>query len=225
MSVANSISRLTTYYTRHGFRATIRRAGVAMKRSLFSGRMVVFYFDFGKQTLRDLAIPSSVKVDRVRSGSELVQQDMETLIGHWNPKLAQRRMNERFGKGASLWVVRRENQLAGYCWTLKGKAIAPYYLPLAPDDTQLFDVYVLPRSRGGAVAWYLISSVLHALKDEGGARVYADMGEWNSASLALYSRMTPFRRLGTARSFTILGHKFITWDDTPATETRQKAPQ
>ncbi|MDE3111129.1 MAG: GNAT family N-acetyltransferase [Acidobacteriota bacterium] len=225
MSLAESLSRVTEFWKRHGLVATVRRAAVDAKRAIFARRMAIYSFDFGKQTLRDLKIPSSFTVHRVRNETELSPRDLETLIGHWNPKLARRSINERFLKDASLWVVRGENQLAGYCWTMTGKPIAPYYFPLAADDVQLFDVFVLPKSRGGAVAWYLIMSVLHALKAGGAARVYADMGEWNRGSLALYDKLTPFRRLGTARTFTLFGLKFITWDDRPATQAPQKATQ
>ena len=225
MSFFESLSRATEYLKRHGLAATLRRAGVSAKHALVDRRMAVYCFDFGKQTLRDLKVSSSFTVHRIRNEMELSQQDLEILIGHWNPKLARRSISERFAKGASLWVVRSENQLAGYCWTMTGKPIAPYYFPLAADDVQLFDVFVLPKSRGGAVAWYLIMSVLHALKADGAARVYADMGEWNRGSLALYDKLTPFRPLGIAQSFTLFGHKFITWDESPATQAPQDATQ
>ena len=67
MAISNSFSRLTEYYTRHGFGATIRRAGLAVKRALFSNRMVVFYCDLAMQTTAPVNIPSSLKVERLRS--------------------------------------------------------------------------------------------------------------------------------------------------------------
>ena len=86
MGVANSISRLTTYYTRHGFGATIRRAGVAVKRALFSGRMVVFYCDLAKQSAAPVNIPSSLKFERVESYAELSAQDLQEMTSFWNAK-------------------------------------------------------------------------------------------------------------------------------------------
>lgn len=204
-----SISRITEYYSRHGFGATIGRARVALSRALFANRMVVFYCDLSKP-VRTSAIPDSFKIDRLLSQAELSRQDFETMMGLWNPKLALRNLNERFAKGAELWIIKSEEQLAAFCWTMKGRTISPYYFPIGSQDVQLFDFYVLPKFRGGAVLWFLIGSMLQVLKAEGATRAYGDVAEWNRASLAFY-RITPFRRLGAARSFNIFGHQFTTW--------------
>ena len=132
MAISTSISRLTAYYTRHGFRATIRRAGLAVRRALFSSRMVVFYCDLAKQTMAPAKIPSSLKVERLRSYAELSPQDLQEMTSFWNPKAGPTETSEeRFAKGASLWLIKSEDKLAGYGWTLQGRTIAPYYFPLA----------------------------------------------------------------------------------------------
>jgi Acetyltransferase (GNAT) family len=210
MGIANFISRLAAYHTRHGFGATIRRAGLAVKRALFSSRMVVFYCDLAKQTTAPVNIPSPLKVERLRSYAELNPQDLQEMTSFWNPKLAHRNIRERFEKGAALWLIRSGDKLAGYGWTLQGRTIAPYYFLLGEDDVQLFDFYVFPKFRGRAMHWLLTAYILQMLAAEGRARAFADTAEWNQAQLSSF-KMTPFRRLGLARSFTILGHTFTRW--------------
>jgi GNAT superfamily N-acetyltransferase len=210
MVISNSISRLTAYFKRHGFEATIRRAGLAVRRTLFSNRMVVFYCDLAKQPTAPLNIPSSLKVERLRSYAELNRQDLQEIINAWNPKLAHRNIRERFEQGAALWLIKSEDRLAGYSWTIRGRTIAPYYFLLGEDDIQLFDFYVIAKFRGRAILWFLVAHILHTLRDEGAVRVFGDVAEWNQPSLSFY-RMTPFRRLGLARSFTIFGHTFVSW--------------
>jgi|SRR5208282_2087044 len=210
MAISTSISRLAAYYTRHGFGATIRRAGVSVKRALLSNRMVVFYCDLAKQTTAPLKTPSSLKMERLRSYAELNPQDLQEILNVWNPKLAHRSIRERFDQGATLWLIKSEGRLAGYSWTLRGRTIAPYYFLLGEDDVQLFDFYVMPKFRGRAILWFLVAHILHSLRDEGAARIFGDVAEWNQPSLSFY-RMTPFRRLGSARCFTILGHAFTHW--------------
>lgn len=210
MGIVNSISRLTEYYKRHGFGATIRRASLAVKRALFSSRMVVFYCDLAKQSTAPVNIPSSLRVERVRSYAELSQQDLQEMASFWNPKQAERNIRERFEKGASLWLIKSGNKLAGYGWTLQGRTIAPYYFLLGEDDIQLFDFYVFPKFRGRAMHWLLTAYILQTLAAEGRARAFADTGEWNQAQLSSF-KMTPFRRLGLVRSFTIMGHTFVSW--------------
>jgi ribosomal protein S18 acetylase RimI-like enzyme len=221
MAITDSISRLTAYYRRHGFWATIRRAGVSVRRTLSSTRMVVFYCDLAKQPTAPLNTPSSLKMERLRSYSELTPQNFQEIINVWNPKLAHRSIRERFAQGATLWLIKSEDKLAGYSWTLRGRTIAPYYFLLGEDDVQLFDFYVIPKFRGRAILWFLVAHILHNLKDEGAARVFGDVAEWNQASLSFY-RMTPFRRLGLARSFTIRGRTFTQWVES---ETGQQAPK
>lgn len=210
--MGTSISRFTEYYARHGFTATIRRVRVALSRVLFANRMVVFYCELAKQTFPPIAIPGSFRIERLHTETELSGQDLETMMSLWNPELARRNMNQRFAKGASLWLIKSADQLAGYGWTLRGNAIAPYYFPMTPDDVQFFDFYVFPAFRGGATFRFLVRSILQALKAEGGARAYGDSAEWNQASLASF-KMTPFRQLGVVRSFTVLGHRFTSWTD------------
>jgi hypothetical protein len=210
MSVSNSISRLTAYYKRHGLSATIRRGQLAGKRAIFASRMVVLYCDLNERKLPQVNIPATLRVERVRALAELSAEHLQAITSFWNPKLANRNIQERFEKGASLWLVESQKQLAGYGWTLQGETIAPYYFPLGPDDVQLFDFYVFPKFRGRAIHWLLTGHILHSLAVEGRSRAFADTGEWNQAQLASFT-MTPFRPLGSVRSFTILGYTFVSW--------------
>jgi len=230
MAISTSISRLTSYCTRHGLGATFRRAGLAARRALFSSRMVVFYCDLGRLTAAPPNIPSSLKVERLRNYASLSQQDLQEMTSFWNPKQAHRNIRERFEKGASLWLIKSGDKLAGYSWTLRGNTIAPYYFLLGEDDVQLFDFYVFAKFRGRAILWFLVADILHSLRDEGAARVFGDVAEWNQPSLSFY-KMTPFRRLGFVRSFTIFGHTFVSWvknepmeEIQTATKRRDKAP-
>ena len=126
MGISNSISRLTDYYKRHGFGATIRRAGLAVKRGLFSSRMVVFYCDLRKLTAAPVNIPSSLRMERLRSYNELSQQDLQEMTSFWNPQQAHQNIQERFEKGSLLWLIKSGDRLAGYGWTLQGRTIGPY---------------------------------------------------------------------------------------------------
>jgi hypothetical protein len=222
MSVANSISRLTTYYTRHGFGATIRRTGMALERALFSGRMVVFYCDLAKQSAAPLNIPSSLKFESVGSYAELSAQDLQEMTSFWNAKLARRRITERFAKGASLWLVRSENKLAGYGWTLRASTMEPYYFPLGQNDIHLFDFHVFPQFRGRRMNPLLVAYILRTLAGECDGRAFIEAAEWNEAQLSSL-RNSPFLRLGLARSFTLFGYTLASWvENGPAEQTEKR---
>lgn len=223
MSLSSGVSRLTEYRRRHGLAATVRRAGIAAKRSIFAGRMVVFYCDLDVAKLRQVTIPKTLAVERVRSLTDLKEKHLHEITAIWNPRLASRNIRERFEKRASLWLVECEGQLAGYGWTLQGAAIEPYYFPLTPGDVQLFDFYVFPKFRGRALHWLLTGHILQTLAGEGASRAFADTGEWNEAQLASF-KMTSLRRLGVVRTYKIFGRQLTAWDPAdPEAQVEQHA--
>lgn len=221
MSNPSTISRFADYCKRHGFRATVRRAALAAKQAVFSNRMVVFYCDLAKQAAPPTNLPDSLRLERLGNYSDLSSHDLQEMTSFWNPKQAHRDILERFDRGASLWLIKCENRLAGYSWTIRGETIAPYYFPMTKDDVQLFDFYVFPKFRGRAILWFLIIHILHNLADEGAARVFGDVAEWNQASLSFY-KTTPFQRLGLTRKFTIWGHTFVWWAEKAGPQQKLK---
>jgi ribosomal protein S18 acetylase RimI-like enzyme len=206
MTISFFISRLTNYYSRHGLGATIRRLGLEIRRELFLNHIVVFYCDLSKQTTSPAKIPSSLKVERLTSYAELAPKDLQEMTS----LQADRDIRERFEQRASLWLIRSGDMLASYSWSIRGRAITPYYFPLAHDDVQLFDFYTFPKFRGRAILWFLVTHILHSLKAEGAVRIFGHVAEWNHPSLSLY-KMTPFQRLGLVRSYKIFGRTFTRW--------------
>jgi ribosomal protein S18 acetylase RimI-like enzyme len=184
--------------------------------------MVVLYCDLDERKLPRVSAPNALRVQRIRALTELSAEHLEAMTSFWSPKLASRNIQERFEKGASLWLVECDTQLAGYGWTLRGQTIAPYYFPLGPDDVQLFDFYVFPRFRGRALHWFLTGHILHTLAAEGGSRAFADTGEWNRAQLASFT-MTPFRILGLVRTYRVLGHVLTRWAASESAVSEQKS--
>lgn len=210
LTLPSPISRFTVYYHRHGLRATVRRAVLAARRALFSSRAVVFYCDLSKLPRPPVDSPSAPTVHRVRSFGDIGSEDLQLIVHAWNPQVANQRMQERFGREASLWLIKRGDRLAGYGWTLQGAPIAPYYFPLTPEDVQFFDFYVFPKFRGRGIDWFLMTRVLQSVAADGAARAFAEAGEWNRASLSSIAS-TPFRRLGCVRKVTLLGQPIVFW--------------
>jgi ribosomal protein S18 acetylase RimI-like enzyme len=203
-------SRFASYYAHHGLRATAQRTILALRRALLFNRQIVFYCDLATLSSPQEALPSFLTVERKRSFDELSTQDLHDMIAFWNPKLARRRMDERFTKGASVWLIKSGERLAGYGWTLRGDAIAGYYFPMAENDVQFFDFHVFPKFRGRAIDWFLMTYILHAVAADAGGRAFAEASEWNRASLSSLA-MTPFHRLGYVREITCFGHTIVNW--------------
>ena len=104
----------------------------------------------------------------------------------------------------------------------KGRTVEPHYFRLGPDDVHLFDFHVFPQYRGQGVNPLLVSYILRSLAAEGQGRAFIEAAEWNQAQLASLRR-TPFRRLGSARKFTLFRYTMVCWDENKAVEQEQKA--
>jgi ribosomal protein S18 acetylase RimI-like enzyme len=220
MSTSGLISRFTVYFKRNGLRATIRRLGLAARRALFSSRMILFYCDLSAQSSPTVDLPRSLKVERQRYQTDLSPRDLEQINIVWNPKLTCRNIKERFEHGASLWLIKSEGRLAGYGWTLPGHTVEPHYFRLGPEDVHLFDFHVFPQYRGRGVNPLLVNHILRTLAAEWQGRAFIEAAEWNQAQLASLRR-TPFRRLGSARKFTLLRHTMVCWDENKTVELEQ----
>lgn len=212
MGISSSIGRVREYFKRHGFAETLRRAGLATRRGLFANRMVVYYCDLAKLPAMPVNVPESVRIERVRREGELSAGDREAITSFWNPDLAQRSIRERFEKGATLWLIRFGETLAGYGWTIQDRPISPYYFPILPGEVQFFDFLVFHKFRGRAIQWLLTAQILKTLKDEGASRAFADTHEWNQAQLASF-KMTAFRPMGMVCTVTMFGRTFSSWSE------------
>jgi ribosomal protein S18 acetylase RimI-like enzyme len=220
MAISVSISRLTAYYKRHGFGATLRRLSLAAKRTLFSSRMVLFYCDLSTLSAPMSEMPSRLKVERHRSQSDISPQDLQEITSFWNPDLARRNINHRFELGASLWLIRLEEKLAGYGWTVRGRTVEPHYFRLGQHDVHLFDFHVFSQYRGRGLNPLLVNHILRSLAAACQGRALIEAAEWNRPQLASL-RKTPFHRLGSARKCTIFGHIIVFWARDKAVEQNQ----
>ena len=211
MSLPTLVSRFVVYYQRNGWRATTRRASIEARRNLFSNSKVILYCDLSEQRSLQADLPSSVTIERKRSKTELSGQDLQQIVNRWNPKLACRNIDERFGQGASLWLIKSKDELAGYGWTLKGHTIEPHYFLFGQNDVHLFDFYVLPQYRGQGMNPVLVTHILRNMAAEVGGRAFIEAAEWNRQQLSSLEK-TPFRRLGRARKLTMFRHTIVCWD-------------
>jgi ribosomal protein S18 acetylase RimI-like enzyme len=210
MALSQKLSRLRAYYKLHGVAATLRRLSLAVRRSLFSSRMVLFYCDLSTLSSPTTGMPSRLRVERYKNQADINPEDLQAITSFWNPELARHNINYRFELGASLWLIRFSEKLAGYGWTLQGRTVEPHYFPLGKDDVQFLDFHVFPKFRGRALDWFLMTHILYELAAEGRARAFGEAAEWNQASLSSFA-MTPFQRLGFAKKFAILGRTMVWW--------------
>jgi len=203
------VTRLSRYY-RHGFLATGRRAGLAVKRALFASQTVLFYCDLAQLASCPAELAGPLRVEQKTSRSELTAEDLNQMVTVWSPKLVERNIRERFQLGASLWLIRVDGQLAGYGWTLRGTTVEPHYFALGKDDVHFFDFHVFPQFRGRGINPLLVTHILRRLAAGGNNRAFIEAAEWNRAQLISLGK-TPFCRLGRAAKWSFLRRTIVCW--------------
>jgi ribosomal protein S18 acetylase RimI-like enzyme len=210
MNISNSLSRLRDYQVRNGLWATIRRAELAGRRALFSGKSVLFYCDLADLSASPANLPGFFGVERKTSAAELSPDDLHAMTSFWSPKLARRNLKARFALGASLWLIKSNNKLAGYGWTLQGRTVEPHFFPLGKNDLHLFDFHVFPQYRGQGMNPLLVTHILKNLAREVSGRAFIEAAEWNKAQLSSLTK-TPFRHLGHASKRAFFGRNIVFW--------------
>ncbi len=216
MSVSDQVNRFRTYYGRHGFGAALKRACVHLMRSVFPGRMVVFYCDLDPEQLPAPIVPPSIHLQRVCVESGLPAADVERMTALWDPDAGKRRIRERFKKGASLWLLRSSlnGEIAGYGWSLKGATVEPYFFPLASTDVHLFDFHVYEEYRGQGLNPLLVGHILSSVAKETAGRAFIECAEWNQSQRASLKK-TPFRHLGLVKTTACFRRVFSCWTEDP----------
>lgn len=174
--------------------------------------MVLFCCDLGFWKTSDLPDRHPLTVERNAVAQTVAARDLLQIVNFWNPKIMQRLISERFERGATLWLAKSGNHLAGYGWTLNGSTIEPYFFPLGTDDVHLFDFFVFPEFRGQRINRSLVLRILEVLAAQKKSRAYIEVAEWNKPQLNSLSRM-PFQKLGRARKFRMFGRTFTMWSE------------
>lgn len=212
MHLQDLANRFVEYKRRHGILSALKRASLSVMRVLTGNRMVLFYCDLGSWKASGLHDKHLLTVERNTGVQTVAARDLLQIVNIWNPKIMRRLISERFERGATLWLAKSGNDLAGYGWTLNGSTIEPYFFPLETDDVHLFDFFVYPEFRGQRVNRSLVLKILEVLAAEKKSRAYIEVAEWNLPQLNSLSRM-PFQKLGRARKFRVFGRTFTVWTE------------
>lgn len=217
-----AISRLYNYYRHQGLRMTFRRAWLWLARSASLPRMILFQCDLTKASFvyQSVTAAGNLRIERKSGEQDLADADTNKILNFWNPTIARRNMAKRFQNGATLWLIRCNELLAGFGWTLIGRTMESHYFPIGANDAHLFDFLVFPEFRGRNLNPLLVQAILKQLADEERSRAFIEAAEWNAAQLRSLSK-TDFRLMGMARKVTLFGRTVVQWHEPDVHDSRE----
>jgi hypothetical protein len=210
MRKQNIFRRFNAYCQKHGLIRTFRRIWEYLYKIIFKSQEILFYADMNKLTDTVLDLPYNITIELRSAYDEAVQPDMQRMVDYWNEEQSIDLVKERFRKGAILWMVKVAGIIAGFLWSIRGKMVSPYHLPLTPNDAVIFDVVTFEEFRGRGLYPMFLDFVFGKLKAEGVSRVYGHSFIWNKSSIKGLNK-SYYRQLSKTRKFHIFGRNITIW--------------
>ena len=152
----------------------IARSGLFGQRRLIFGRMpsAQHLIPPGKGSdCKIVSITSSDMIDDVLKDNFLQYRrymgwDTETMLR----------------KGACLWVVYLNGELAHVSWTRTGDKIRSYFFPMTPECVLISHSVTIPEFRGRGLFPVVLEEIVRMLAQKGFKRFYIDCSDWNQSS-------------------------------------------
>jgi len=203
-------TRFAKYYKKHGLLKTFQKVCQDVQHLFFKSQMVLYYAELKELPDTGLSLPQNINIECRRTYDDAYLSDMQKLTDYRSEKLLTKKIKDRFEKGAVLWIIKQDGAIAGFIWSIRGKTVKPYYIPLTPDDVFLFDVEVFDTFRGRGLYPLLTNYMVGKLKSEGVIRAFGDIRAWNASSI-LGAKKTYFHKLAEVRTFNIFGRNITMW--------------
>jgi RimJ/RimL family protein N-acetyltransferase len=214
MSAKLHLRRLITYFRGQGFLNTFKRLGIIFWRSVFLDKTVLSYVDLAVWKGINFRVDYNVEFQCKKSCADFFEKDLQKLANHEGTYRGNNwvieKMEDRFRRGALLWLLNLNGEFAGYGWSIRGNMGVPFFLPLTINDAVLIDGEVFPEFRGRGVNPLLLEHMLGELKKMGVTRVFSTIKVWNKASLRATSK-TQFQRFAIARKLHLFGKNITIW--------------
>src|ERR1051325_1281371 len=210
MSLEDPANRVFAFYRRHGLFASLRRCMESLREAVSNTDTVLMYCDLQTCHSTDSELPAGITIERRGCLADVPLADLQKVLNYWNRDIMAKQIREQFQQGASAWLVKKNGQLAGYGWTLRGSTMEPHFFPLCENDVHLFDFVVFPEFRGQGTNPVLVNRILKVTASEGCGRAFIEAARRNKRQMKSLGK-TPFRTFGLAKKMSCFGWIWVAW--------------
>jgi len=210
MSIMSLVQRFANQYRVYGLWGAIANTKTYLHRNLLHKSTFLYVADLEKLSNEDFILPEEYSIVAYHSRSDIPAKDQERYFGHAGKENGENEISDRFSKNAILWMLRVNEAPAGFIWSVRGKMVDPYFVPLAPNDSVLFDAVTFPEFRGKRIYSLLTNGVILRLRNDGCTRAFGHAEEWNLPSINGL-RKTYLKAIGKARKFNLFGRTLVVW--------------
>ena len=185
-------------------------------------RQVIWCTDLTKIDSEEFSLPDNVVIQGFYSIDEVDKEDLKTLINCGTALMgsaANILIRKRFNKGAVLWLLKTNQQLAGYRWTISNNHVTPTYIPHTETDVHSIGTEIFPAFRGLDLYILFDQGTKIIFKNEGFKRFYYETYLWNKRAVKAILK-TSSHKIGVATRFKIFGKNIIIWHDMSSKKLR-----
>jgi ribosomal protein S18 acetylase RimI-like enzyme len=202
--------RFVRYRQKNGILKTFQRMYEKTYQHILTRDDHIFYIDLKEYTPKFNNTTDEHHVQPIESVEQLSEKDLSVLYEHIGKNIITPQLKFRFSISATMWVIKIEDNIAGYVWSTRKSKIKPYYIPLGENDVFMFDGSVISKYRGRNVYPQLLSNVVSSLKQRNFYRVIFDAHGWNSSVIRSFNKIGA-KQLGIVRRYKFGRNNFLLW--------------
>jgi len=210
MKFNHLVRRLVRSIKTKGMLFTMKRIFIISKRNLFQNRSIIYCADLNSLEYDKVELPKNYCIEVICKEEELSKNKLYQLSKYRPKETLKLQFQERFHKGAVLWLMMISDIVVGFHWSVTGQPIKQYFFSFPCKDTLLFDSEIFTEFRGRGLNPLLIDYIMCNLKKQGVSRVYIDIRMWNAANIRSITK-TRFKKIGVAKKIVVLGKVFVIW--------------
>jgi hypothetical protein len=185
-------------------------------RRILPHRQTIRFTDLSEISSDGFSIPDNIQIQRLHSRDQMNKEDLKILIESETELMgsaANNLINKRFDKGGILWLIKVDNHLAGYRWTIVKDPLSRTYVPHTEKDVHVIATELFKEYRGQNLFILFTKYMMITLKNEGFKRVFSEIYLWNKRAEHAISKIEYYRKIGIARRFNFFGRNIVIWYD------------
>jgi hypothetical protein len=209
MGITTLFKRIEWYHKKYGWAKLMKRTLIELRDRIDKRRYLNFL------ELHNLEVDSTwrqagLTVACYKKESDIPANDIEQLIKLKSRLILFPFLNRYFQRGATLWLAKKNEDIASLIWSLNGGFNGFYEgLPISPNDSIIFAGETFPQFRGRGYFGTMIMLISEKLKLAGVSRVYVAVSFHNDAGINAQAKV--LNRIGAVRYFRLGDYHIAIW--------------
>jgi len=186
----NPFIRLWRILRTSGLGSVYKTIKMRLRRFFSEEAHIVLRYEQGNVGIK---LMSGMAYDKYAHLSDVPERDIRQICEAIGDQQAEK-MFLLFEQGATFWLIMGEEKIAGYWWSIEGKYLKQWYIPLKDDDVVFFSAVVLPEWRGHSISPAVLIQIIEKRMPEN-ISIYLDVETWNESAIRAWLK-AGFVRLG-----------------------------